>query len=109
MGEDTYRKVIAKLKTMTPRKTDPASITAETEIYADLNIYGDDLFEFLIWIDKEFGTPIIVYGAKYAPSESAFLAITKAIRALCGRPRTYKSLTVRDIVQAIEADGGQFD
>jgi hypothetical protein len=110
MSEKTYRKVVTKLKAMTPFKLDAASINPETEIYADLKIYGDDLFEFLIWIDKEFGVQIFVAGRKYVPSETPFFwgaeAFKKAIR---GGAHSYKSLKVRDVVQAIDAGGRRFD
>jgi hypothetical protein len=110
MSEETYSKVIAKLKTMAPLNTDTASINPETEIYPDLKIYGDDLFEFLIWIDKEFGVQVFVAGGKYVPSETPFFAVTEAFKkAVRGRSHRYKSLKVGDVVQAIEAGGGLFD
>lgn len=110
MSEEVYRKVVEKLKTMSPLKIDPTSINIETEIFNDLRIYGDDLFEFIIWIQDEFGAQVIVSGGKYAPSETPFFAITEAIKkAVSGGQHMYKSLKVRDIVQAIDAGGGQFD
>jgi hypothetical protein len=110
MSEETYRKVIAKIKTMAPLKTDAASINLETEIYADLRIYGDDLFEFLIWIDKEFGVQVFVAGGKYVPSETPFFGVAEAFKkTVRGGSHSYKSLKVRDIVQAIDAGGGRFD
>lgn len=110
MDKYTYRKVVEKLTTMASLKTDLTTIGPETEIYQDLRIYGDDLFELLIWINDEFDVQIIIEGAKYAPGETPFFAITQAIRkALGGGRKRYKSLTVRDIVQAIDAGGGRFD
>lgn len=95
---------------MTPLKTGSVSINPETEIYADLKIYGDDLFEFLIWINKEFDIQVVVAGGKYAPSEMPFFKLAEAFKkAIGGGRHRYKSLEVRDVVQAIDAGGGQFD
>jgi Protein of unknown function (DUF1493) len=110
MNDEIYKKVVAQLRTRTPLKTGSVSINPETEIYADLKIYGDDLFEFLIWISDEFGVQVIVAGGKYAPSEMPFFKVVEAFkRAVKGQSHRYKSLKVRDVVQAIEAGGGQFD
>ncbi len=110
MNDETYRKVVARLQTMTPLRTTSVSIEPETEVYADLKIYGDDLFEFLVWIQKEFGVQVIVAGGKYAPSEMPFFKVVEAFkRAIGGGSHRYKSLKVRDVVQAIDAGGGQFD
>jgi hypothetical protein len=95
---------------MSSLKAPSVSIRPETEIYADLKIYGDDLFEFLIWIKKEFGVQITVSGAKYTPSEMPFFRVVGAFKnAVRGGNHRYKSLKVRDVVKAIDAGGGQFD
>jgi hypothetical protein len=110
MNDEAYKKVVAQLRKMTPKKAGSVSINPETEIYADLKIYGDDLFEFLIWISKEFGVQVIVAGGKYAPSEVPFFKVVEAFkRVIGGRSHRYKSLKVRDVVQSIDAGGGRFD
>lgn len=109
MNDEIYTKVAAHLRTMTP-KARSVPINPDKEIYADLEIYGDDLFEFLVWVSSEFGVQITVAGGKYAPSEMPFFELVRAFKKAVGaRNRDYKSLTVRDVVQAIEAGGGQFD
>jgi hypothetical protein len=67
MNDETYAKVVVHLQTMTSRDLESASINSETEIYADLKIYSDDLFEFLIWVGEEFHVEIIVAGGKNMP------------------------------------------
>lgn len=110
MNENTYKKVIAEVKTMVPLKFDCASINAETEIYADLRIYGDDLLEFLLWIETEFRVKISIAGDKYVPSETPFFALAEAFKKFVGGGvHRYKSLKIRDIVEAIDAGGRQFD
>jgi hypothetical protein len=65
---------------MAPLKAGSVSINPETEIYSDLKIYGDDLFEFLIWIGDEFHVPVVVAGGKYAPSEMPFFMVVEAFK-----------------------------
>ena len=109
MKDETYKKVVARLQTITPLKATSVSIELETEVYADLRIYGDDLFEFLVWIQEEFGVQVIVAGGKYAPSEIPLFRVVEFFkRTIGGRSYHYKSLKVRDVVQAIDAGGKQF-
>lgn len=110
MNEEIYEKLVAKLRTMTSLRSESAFINSDTEIYADLKIYGDDLFELLIWINDEFDVNVVVAGGKYAPSEMLFFKLFETVKkAFGGRIHRYKSLKVRDLVQAIDAGGGQFD
>jgi len=110
MNDEIYKKVATQLRTMTSLKAGSVSISPETEIYADLKIYGDDLFEFLIWISNEFGVQVTVAGGKYAPSEMPFFKVVEAFKkAVGGENHRYKSLKVSDVVQAIDAGGGQFN
>jgi hypothetical protein len=110
MNDEIYNQVAAQLRTMTSVKAGSLPISPETEIYADLKIYGDDLFEFLIWIRNQFGVQVTVAGGKYAPSEIPFFKVVEAFKkTISGETHRYKSLRIRDVVQAIEAGGGQFD
>ena len=110
MNDEIYKKVANQLRTMTPVKIGSVPISPDTEIYADLKIYGDDLFEFLIWIKNQFGVQVTVAGGKYAPSEGPFLKVVKALTTIInGKTHPYKSLKIRDVVNAIDTGGTQFD
>ena len=80
-------------------------IGPETELYRDLGIYGDDLaFDVVLWAQREFG---VVEGSlrlgDYAPGEHPFRGVLRFLAKLAGKKeRTYKSLTVRDVITAIE-------
>jgi hypothetical protein len=77
-------------------------VSENTEIYADLGIYGDDIVELVWWLEKEFGVGTNVNPFRYAPRETWFFPIRAARRFMGVEPR-YESLTVRDIIAAIEA------
>jgi hypothetical protein len=78
-------------------------ITPETELYGDLGIYGDDIFELVLWTHREFGVEPNLRIAEYAPGEWPFVRLCRALAKLIGRKeRKYKSLKVRDVVTAIE-------
>jgi len=110
MNNETYDKIAGELRTLVPLKVWSEPITLDTEIYKDLKIYGDVLFDFLMWIEREFGMQITISGNDYAPPEGPFLGIFKALTgAASGSDRSYKSLKVRDVVQAVDAGGGQFN
>ncbi len=88
------------LKTAAPKRR-LSGISAETELYYDLGIYGHDLFEFVLWIQKEFGLTPTLKIADYAPSEWPFLWMNDIYRKITRKP-PYKSLKVRDVLVAIE-------
>lgn len=106
MTEDSpvFRKVADYLlRAAAPRyRTSP--VTADTEIYYDLRLYGDDLFELIRWINQEFGFALDLNVAAYAPTEHPFPWLADAFLRMMGRGynRRYKSLKVRDVVAAIE-------
>lgn len=82
------------------------AITLDTELYGDLGIYGDDLaFDVVLWATREFGIAGKVHLPNYAPGEQTFPPrLSDWVRKLFGvEPRQYQSLTVRDLVVAIEA------
>jgi hypothetical protein len=75
----------------------------DTEVYRDLGIYGDEIVDLVWWVEKEFGVKSNLNPFRYAPHESPFFPVSRAIRRLVGLERQYASLKVRDIVAAIEA------
>ena len=81
------------------------AISPDTELYRDLGIYGDDLaFDVMHWATREFGVEGSFYLARYAPREQPFYRLHSWVRRLLGmKPRQFESLTVRDVVTAIEA------
>jgi hypothetical protein len=56
------------------------SIALETELFHDLRIYGDDLYEFVIWLNKKFGVETNIELGRYAPPEIPFLRLYELIR-----------------------------
>jgi Protein of unknown function (DUF1493) len=81
------------------------SITPETELYRDLGMYGDDIaFDVILWATREFGIEGQFQLAEYAPGEMFLgLRLWRLLRRRTGTNESqYKSLTVRDIVTAIE-------
>ena len=82
-----------------------SAITPDTELYRDLGIYGDDLaFDLVIWATREFGVKGNFHLTKYAPGEQPFYRLRAWVRQLLGmKSRQFESLTVRDVVAAIEA------
>jgi hypothetical protein len=109
MDDDIYVKVVNRIRALLPRQSVP--ISADTEIHKELKIYGDVLFfDLIVWANKEFGVEIAISLGKYAPGEITFFRLTQFIkRALGVKDREYKSLTVLDIVRAIETGGQRFD
>ena len=99
--DDTFRKVEEHLREILPGAM---SITADTELYRDLGMYGDDLaFDLVQWAQREFGVAGHFRLSDYAPGEQPFRSAWKLLGKLIGRnERQYKSLTVRDVVTAIE-------
>ena len=100
--DETFRKVEERLRQISGWT---GSITPETEVYADLGTYGDDLFELVTWMHNEFGVEP-VHGDNvfvYAPTETSLFPVRKLVKRLLGiAPRQYKSLKVRDLVSVIE-------
>lgn len=70
------------------------------EIYYDLKLSGQDLFQLLSWISKELGVDFSDMDvAKYAPQEG--MGLIKPVLDLLGL-RPYRSLRIRDLLRAIE-------
>ena len=97
--DETYRKVETYLARFRVGPVKP-----ETELYGDLGIYGDDIFELVIWANREFGVEPNLRILDYAPGECPFRPLWRFLGRLIGnQQRHYKSLTVRDVVCAIQA------
>jgi hypothetical protein len=103
MDEELARKkLIDHLKTMAPRNR-AETISDTTELYYDLGLYGDDIFEFVLWAHKELGIKPPFELRKYAPSEWASQPIYRLIAWLAGSSRRYQSFTVRHVLAAAKA------
>jgi Protein of unknown function (DUF1493) len=101
--DETYRKVEEHLARVSLARHLGIAITPETEIYRDLKMYGDDLaFDLVLWAHREFGVQGNFRLSDYAPGETPFKMWDSLRRLIGKKERRYKSLTVRDVVAAIE-------
>jgi hypothetical protein len=76
-------------------------VNLEQELYYELRISGDDLYDLLSQIAEEFGTDFSELDLRhYAPGEGA--AMLKPALVAAGL-RPYESLTVRDLWTAIKS------
>ena len=103
MKQSTLDRVVERVAKISP-KSRSRSIDADAEIYKELGIYGDDfVFDLVWWAEKEFGVTPNVKMSDYVPSESSFPWVARLLRRLLRIPEPqFKSLTVRDVVTAIE-------
>jgi hypothetical protein len=105
-NSEVFRKVVVWLSRSTAVNTKLTPITLETEVYYDLGLYGDDLYELVMRLYREFGVGPELRLAEYGPREWPFHRCRRIIRKLLSRSEPqYTSLKVRDIVAAIEARG----
>jgi hypothetical protein len=102
-GAEVFRRVVERLSGMTLPKNRAFPITEDTEVYRDLEIYGDEIVDLVWWLEREFGVTTNVDPFKYAPREYPFFQALKKIKKIIGIERQYKSLRVRDIIAVIEA------
>jgi len=72
-----------------------AEVTAETRIYHDLNVYGDDAEEFLVAYAEMFNVNLSCFVfSDYFPDEG-FPFISEILRIILFRPKKrYKELSV---------------
>ena len=75
-----------------------SAIGPETEIFHDLRIYGDDLYELVVWLNKKVGVETNIELGRYGPPETPFPRIHKLITR-----RQYDGLKFRDVVAAIKS------
>ncbi|MBX9943181.1 MAG: hypothetical protein K2Y40_03805 [Reyranella sp.] len=98
---ETYRKLTEKVMELTAARG--VSISPDTEVFRDLGIYGTELLELFLWINREFGIELKVDLSMYAPGESQFGGLFQRIWIrLTGKQPHYRSLSVGRIVEAIE-------
>lgn len=102
---EALRKVVAYLSRTPNARNGSVPITLDTEIYGDLLVYGDDIVEFVWWLDREFGVKSSgINPFRYAPKEGPFLQVRSALRKVLGiRSPQFESFRIRDVVMAIEA------
>jgi hypothetical protein len=100
---EVFRKVTERLSKMAAPQNRAFPTTEDTEIYRDLGIYGDEMVDLVWWLDKEFEVGLIINPFRYAFHEIRFLRLFRTIRRIIGVEPQYQSLSVRDIVSAIEA------
>jgi hypothetical protein len=84
-----------------------APIAEPTELYYDLHLAGDDLYDAIDEIRNPFGTDFSVMDLRrYAPNEVghniSFLNLARRYREWRGE-RTYQSLTVARLIDAVQA------
>lgn len=81
------------------------AITDTTELYYDLGLAGDDLYEAIEAVREPFGVDFSRMDMRrYAPSETGHnfgLDLMRGFRERRGA-RTYRSLTVGSLIEAIQ-------
>jgi hypothetical protein len=108
LNQSTLDRVIEQVAKISP-KSRSRSVGADTEIYKEMGIYGDDfVFDLVWWVEREFGVSPNVNMSDYVPSEANFPWVGRLFRRLLRIPEPqFKSLTVRDVVTAIETQSWQ--
>jgi hypothetical protein len=103
-SEENFAKLAKYLSENAPRNY-RVPITYDTTIWKDLRIYGDDLFELAVWLHETFGVEPTSgdFIFCYAPKEQSFFRLRAFVRRLLGFERQYQPLTVRDILDVIDA------
>jgi hypothetical protein len=99
-------KIIEHLEAVRPRGRPVVPISEDTELWYDLGIYGDELFDLAIWARDALGVEPNLDIKGSAPSESPFqflwLRLGRKFRVDHARSR-YPSFTVRDVIAAAKA------
>ena len=102
-------KIIEHLEAVRPRGRPVVPISDSTELWYDLGIYGDELFDFAIWARDALGIEPNLDIGSHAPSEGPFqflwLRIGRMFQSDRSRSR-YPSLTVLHVIGA--ANAGQW-
>jgi hypothetical protein len=103
MDMESREKVLIYLKGMSVYGG-RARITDQTELYYDLQLFGDDLCQLAKWLEKKFGVPANLDPQAYGPPESLISTLFRRWRWRWDRAgRHYKSLRVADIFSIIDA------
>ena len=97
MSDPSLERFLARVKESTVRKSD---ISLEDEVYYDLKVYGDPLFDLLSDLSEAFGTDFSEMKVnEYAPGEGAELI--RPILVAFGR-KPFPSLKVSDLWHAVQ-------
>lgn len=78
-------------------------IFESTEIYYDLGIFGDDFFDLVMWLAREYQISTNINFLDYGPKEKNF-----SFSKIFGRffpekkEKSYKNLTIANILDVIE-------
>jgi hypothetical protein len=99
---EIFRKVVEYFARTAVPKDPGAPITLDTEVYRDLRVYGLDLLELELWAQREFGVEPDLAISDYVPPENG-LWLYDFVRRIIGHEKHYKSLKIRDVIEAIEA------
>lgn len=79
-------------------------ISLDSQVYNDLGVWGDDFFELVLWMHKEFGVQAMAGFENYAPPDGTSSLGYPIIRKLLGRSEMrYRSLSIRDLTDIIAA------
>lgn len=101
---DLFDVVADHLHRISRPRPDGLRITLDTELYRDLRLYGDDLWELALWMQRTFDVEGTFIPTQYGPAEWPLLWLFTRLKKLLRLNDTqHESLTVRDILSVIEA------
>ena len=67
-------------------------VTLDTALYDDLLMYGDVLiFDFILWVHREFGVGGIFHLNDYAPGETSFPVLSRLLRKFTSKKERPKA------------------
>jgi len=103
MDQEIREKVITHIKGMSAFSREVV-ISELTEIYYDLQLFGNDLIQLALWLEKQFGVPANINPQEYGPPEGFAPQLFRKWRVRREREHLrYKSLTIADIFAVIDA------
>lgn len=100
---DILERLLGHLHAISGAHARGLAVTPDSEIYYDLDIYGDEFVELVWWIEKEFEVESRVNISDYAPSERPLPFFYGWMQRRDAKKNRYKNLKVRDVVAVIEA------
>ena len=105
VNAEAFQKVAERLRQMSAHHD--FAIGLDTEVYTELNLYGLDLVELMLWMTKEFRIEGSIDIGPYGPPDVSWLllpppVLSKLRRWLGIADPAYKSLKVRDLLEFIE-------
>jgi hypothetical protein len=96
-------KIIEHLEAVRPRGHPVVPISDNTELWYDLGIYGDELFDFALWARDALGIEPNLALGKHAPGEAAFPFLRRWMGPSDRSRSRYQSLTVLHVLAAAKA------